>query len=184
MIERKFRSLRLETERLTLRRFCDDDLRDVMDWDEGATGGPAPEARQFLDFCFRQYEQAGEGPWAILSKESGKIVGNCAFVWIRDFCGEVNYFVAPAYRGQGFATEAVRALCTFGFDDLGLLRIQARCAPDNVSSERVLQKIGMKFNGIVERTSAAETHPAEKMYAFLQQDFASGLASTPAPLGS
>jgi ribosomal-protein-alanine N-acetyltransferase len=80
----------------------------------------------------------------------------------------VNYFVAPQHRGRGFAPEALRALLNFGFTDLGLLRIQARCEPDNLSSERVMQKIGMKLNQPPLRTSANEESRDEKIYAILR----------------
>jgi ribosomal-protein-alanine N-acetyltransferase len=164
--------LTLETERLLLRGFTQDDLRDVIDWDDGGYSHDVePGAQQFLDFCFRQYEQPGIGPWGMLLKEIGRIVGNCGYIGLQHFCGEVNYFVAPQYRGQGLAPEALRALLNFGFSDLGLLRIQARCELDNLSSERVMQKIGMKLNQVPRGVSANDKCRNEKIYAILRQDF-------------
>ncbi len=172
MIEREFQTHPLDTERLVLRRFCQDDLRDVGEWEEDAASDPAPEAQKFLDFCFRQYEERGDGPWGMLLKQTGRMVGNCGYIGLRHFCGEVNYYVAPRYRGQGFAPEALKALMHFGFSELGLLRIQARCGLDNLSSERVLQKVGMKFEGMLRHASATDQSPDQKMYAILRQDFA------------
>jgi ribosomal-protein-alanine N-acetyltransferase len=150
-------TLTLETERLLLRGFSQDDFRDVIDWDDARHSRAAETgAQRFLDFCFCQYEQPGVGPWGMFLKEKGKMVGNCGYIALQNFCGEVNYFVAPQHRGRGFAPEALRALLNFGFTDLGLLRIQARCEPDNLSSERVMQKIGMKLNQPSLRTSANE----------------------------
>ena len=71
-------------------------------------------------------------------------MGNCGFPHI-DFnqaIGDVNYFVSAAYRGQGLATEALFALCAFGFDNLKLTRIRGQCSPENMSSERVMRKVG------------------------------------------
>jgi ribosomal-protein-alanine N-acetyltransferase len=162
-------TLKLETERLLLRGFSQDDLRDVIDWDDDKHGHAAETgAQEFLDFCFRQYERPGIGPCGMFFKEIGKMVGNCGYIALQNFCGEVNYFVAPQHRGRGFAPEALGALLNFGFTDLGLLRIQARCEPDNLSSERVMQKIGMKLNQPSLRISANEESRDEKIYAILR----------------
>ncbi len=169
----------LETERLRLREFQQSDLPAVAGWDETL------RAEEFLAFCFRSYREWGMGPWAMVFKETtngttikatGAIVGNCGFCRIRyedapgtfEHCGEVNYYVAPQYRGKGLATEALRAVVQFGFGDLRLTRIQARCAPENVRSERVLLKLGLRF----ERTlPAADGQPEQRLYAITREDF-------------
>jgi ribosomal-protein-alanine N-acetyltransferase len=154
-----------------LRRFCEDDLAHVIEWSEEAAANRESEAQRFLEFCFRQYELTGEGPWAMMLKATQKVVGNCGYVGIQHSCGEVNYYVARRFRGQGLASEAVKALLDFGFRELGLLRIQARCAPNNPASEKVLQKIGMKFAGVLEPEPGTGTSSGEKLYAVLRQDF-------------
>jgi len=162
-------TLTLETERLLLRGFSQDDLRDVIDWEDERHGTAAETgAQEFLDFCFRQYEKPAIGPWGMFIKEKGRLIGNCGYIALQNFCGEVNYFVAPQYRGRGFAPEALGALLNFGFTDLGLLRIQARCEPDNVSSERVMQKIGMKLSQVPLGVPAKEESRNDKIYAILR----------------
>ena len=163
--------LRLDTERLQLRRFCQEDRAHVIEWCEDAVANPESEAQRFLDFCFRQYEQSGEGPWAIVLKATREIIGNCGYIGIHHFCGEVNYYVAPQYRGQGLATEAVRILLDFGFRELGLVRVQARCAPDNPASEKVLRKIGMKITALLDCASGTGTPSGEKLFSVFRQDF-------------
>jgi [ribosomal protein S5]-alanine N-acetyltransferase len=171
----------LETERLQLRAFRDADLTGVADW-EGIQ-----HAETFLEFCFRSYREWGMGPWAMLLKESGVIAGNCGFCRIRydrdgpelEYSGDVNYYVAQQYRGQGLATEALRVVLQFGFNDLRLTRIQGQCDPGNVSSERVMQKAGLKFERMIAgRTiagqmpaGAGEASPEEKLYAISREDF-------------
>ena len=116
-------------------------------------------AGEFLDFCFRSYEEWALGPWAMLLKPERTIVGNCSFCRVAyertgdalERFGEVNYYVAPVHRGQGFATEALVAMLNFGFTELALTRIQGRCQLDNLASERVLQKAGMKFERLISR---------------------------------
>lgn len=61
---------------------------------------------------------------------------------------ELGYWIAVPFWGRGFATEAARAVVDFGFEKLGLHRIQARHFTRNPSSGRVLQKLGMRLGGL------------------------------------
>ena len=61
--------------------------------------------------------------------------------------GEIGYWIATKYWGNGYATEASRAMVDYGFTELRLHRIQARHFLRNPASGRVLQKIGMKLEG-------------------------------------
>jgi ribosomal-protein-alanine N-acetyltransferase len=61
---------------------------------------------------------------------------------------EVGYWIAPAMWGRGYATEATRALLALGFGELKLHRIQARHFTRNPASGRVMQKAGMKLEGV------------------------------------
>jgi ribosomal-protein-alanine N-acetyltransferase len=161
----------LETERLVLREFRQADSTDVASWQGGL------QAQNFLEFCFASYRKWGMGPWGMLLKERGVVVGNCSFCRINfdralgtfEYCGEVNYYVAPQYRGGGLAAESLRALLRFGFGDIGLTRIQGRCTPENASSERVLQKAGLKFDRMI--AAAREGSSEEKLYAIMREEF-------------
>ena len=62
--------------------------------------------------------------------------------------GEIGYWVGLPYWNRGYATEASAALLDFGFDVLGLNRILARHITRNPASGRVMQKVGMEFEGI------------------------------------
>ena len=161
----------LETDRLLLRAFQSTDLTEVAAWQGFA------HAAQFLEFCFQSYRDWGMGPWALLLKESEVIVGHCGFCRIRydrhlenlELCGEVNYYVAPQHREQGFASEALKAVLKFGFIELKLTRIQARCTPENVASERVMQNAGFAFERMI--ASALEGSPQEKLYSISREEF-------------
>jgi [ribosomal protein S5]-alanine N-acetyltransferase len=62
---------------------------------------------------------------------------------------ELGYWIGKAYWNQGFCTEAAREVVRFGFEQLGLNRIQARHMLKNPGSGRVLEKIGMKKEGVL-----------------------------------
>ena len=161
----------LETDRLRLREFRPNDLAGVTSWE-----GPA-HAEKFLEFCFQSYREWGMGPWAILLKESGTIAGNCGFCRISyerdggefEYLGEVNYYVAPQHRGQGLATEALNAVLKFGFDDIKLTRIQARCFAENVSSERVMLKAGLRFERMIADASTGSAQ--QRLHTISREDF-------------
>jgi len=65
--------------------------------------------------------------------------------------------LAPAYRGNGYATEAVSALVKTGFAIEGLSRIEIRCAPENTRSQHVPEKLGFKMENIVKRVLYEDT---------------------------
>jgi [ribosomal protein S5]-alanine N-acetyltransferase len=66
--------------------------------------------------------------------------------------GEISYIIHPEYWKRGFATEVAHTLLTLGFTSLSLHRICATCAPRNLASEHVLQKLGMRYEGRMRET--------------------------------
>ena len=73
---------------------------------------------------------------------------------------EIGYALSDRYWGKGYVSEATKALLDFGFNELQLVRIQARCFPDNIGSELVMRKA--KF--------AKGRYHDIKMYAILRED--------------
>ena len=61
----------------------------------------------------------------------------------------LGYWVAPAARGRGVASRAVRLLADWGFRGLGLARIELTCGPDNVASQRVAERCGFTREGLL-----------------------------------
>ena len=61
---------------------------------------------------------------------------------------ELGYIVHPLYQKRGYATESAKAITRYGFQELGVHRIISHCSPDNTSSWKVLEKIGMRREGI------------------------------------
>ena len=66
--------------------------------------------------------------------------------------GEISYVLHPDCWGRGLGTEVAGLLLRFGFEDLRLHRIYATCDPRNAASIRVLQKIGMVYEGCMRHT--------------------------------
>ena len=84
-----------------------------------------------------------------LRPEPQTIIGAVSLAIARKHArGELGYWIAATEWGHGYATEAGRELATFGFGDLELHRIQARHFTRNEASGRVMQKLGMRFEGV------------------------------------
>ena len=83
---------------------------------------------------------------AITLRVDGQLIGSCGIRLESTDSRQANigYEIAPGYWGEGYATEAARAMVAFGFGELHLHRIWARCVAENVASYRVLEKVGMR----------------------------------------
>ena len=81
----------------------------------------------------------------IVQKESDRIIGSIDYKYVpRDGLTEVGYGLNPLYEGRGFMTEALRAFLDFG-KSLGIRTVRADTRPDNIASQRVLEKCGFRF---------------------------------------
>jgi len=88
--------------------------------------------------------------------------------------GELGYWIGQPFWGQGFATDAVRALLRFAFADLGVNRVQASHLPRNPASGRVMEKAGMTREGLHrERYLKGEHFEDVVEYAVLGHEWAS-----------
>jgi RimJ/RimL family protein N-acetyltransferase len=161
----------VETERLIVRPLDAGDVEALAAlWcDPAATaylGGP----RTFDAVCrtLREDLALPEPPtfdlWPTIGKASGGVVGHCGLL-DKEIAGrleiELVYVIAPAAWGQGFATEAGRAIRDHAVTALGCQRLVALIHPENAASERVAVKLGFRYERDVERS-----HGTMRLYAF------------------
>jgi RimJ/RimL family protein N-acetyltransferase len=64
-------------------------------------------------------------------------------------CAAVGYWLGPGARGRGAATQAVRLLARWAFDELGLARLELTCGPDNEASQHVAERCGFSPEGLL-----------------------------------
>ena len=84
---------------------------------------------------------------------------------------EVWYKIHPVCWRQGYASEALGKLLEFGFQTLGLHRIEAGCAMENIASVKVLEKVGMKREGIKRKILPIRGEWVDNyFYAILEND--------------
>ena len=149
----------LETERLLLRRFTEDDVENLVELDGDPevmhfiTGGRATPREEVQDeilpaFLDHYERYAGCGFWAAIEKSTGRFLGWFHF---RPAEGappgevELGYRLRRSAWGGGYATEGSRALIDKGFAELGVERVVAFTMVVNVASRRVLEKAGLRF---------------------------------------
>jgi len=149
----------LETERLVLRRFTEEDIDNLVELDSDPDvmrfingGRPTPRDEienevlpRFLDY----YERfAGYGFWAAVEKSTERFVG---WFHLRPAEGahpdevELGYRLRRSAWGKGYATEGSLALIHKGFAELDVQRVVASTMVVNVASRRVMEKAGLKF---------------------------------------
>ncbi|HEY1802199.1 MAG TPA: GNAT family N-acetyltransferase [Terriglobales bacterium] len=143
----------LETPRLQLREFLSADadaLVQVLSDPATMQYYPAPYDRQgvadWIERNRRRYENDGHGLWAMIFKKNGELIGDCGLAAqrIEDVAEiEIGYHVRRDFWGQGLATEAASACRDFGFERLEAPRLISLIRPENLSSRRVAEKVGM-----------------------------------------
>jgi len=86
---------------------------------------------------------------AVVEQQTDQLIGACSIEIVsqRNQTADLGYCVNKTRWNKGYATECARALVAYGFQQLGLHRIEATCRPANVPSVRVLQKAGMQKQG-------------------------------------
>ena len=176
----------LETPRLLLRQMERGDTADMYEYARLHettryllwSPHPSPEyTRAYLTMIGRFYRKGEFFDWAIVEKESGRMIGTCGFTSL-DFvnnCAEVGYVLNPDYQGKGLATEAVRRVLTFGFEELGLHRIEARFIQGNTASLRLMGRVGMTFEGYARESMRIKgRYRTIGTCAILRQEFLKG----------
>ena len=149
----------LDTPRLTLRRMLRRDSEDMFAYardpavSEFLLWQPHESeayTRRYLNYLQSRYRSGDFHDWAVVWRESGRMIGTCGFTQfnLESNSAEIGYVLARPYWGIGIAPEAARAVLRFGFRELRLHRIEAHYMIGNDRSRRVMEKIGMRFEGV------------------------------------
>jgi RimJ/RimL family protein N-acetyltransferase len=90
----------------------------------------------------------GEGAVFAIADGDDNFVGSVQLRLTGPRSGDVGYVVAPWARGRGYASAALRAVCAWGFEFLGLHRIEWQAYVGNDASRRVAEKAGFIIEGV------------------------------------
>ena len=151
----------IETNRLILSEFTIDDAPFILDmlndpaWlqfigDRGIK--TRDDARDYIvNKLQKSYQEYGFGMLIVKLKDDGISIGTCGLLK-RDYLEEVDLGFAflPEFRGKGYAIEAAAATIEYGKDNLDLKRILAFTDADNSASIKLITKLGLKFERLVD----------------------------------
>lgn len=172
-----------ETERLVCRTLTLDDAGDVFNyarqaevaryvaWDAHKS---IDDSINFINWTINRIDRDESGDWGLEYKDTGRIIGAMGFVSYdaQNFCSGIGYVLSKEYWGKGLMTEAVKKLIRFGFEEMGLNRIEAVHIPQNEASGRVMVKCGMKYEGLLrQRMFAKDRFWDVQQYAILKDDW-------------
>ncbi|HEY1011930.1 MAG TPA: GNAT family protein [Herpetosiphonaceae bacterium] len=179
----------LATERLVLRPFALSDAPAVK-----ALAGAPEVARTTLNVPHPYPDGAAEDwigrhagffasrqavVYAVTLRADGALCGSISLGIARQHeRAEMGYWFGMAFWGRGYATEAARALCDFGFRSLGLNRIYAQHFAANPASGRVMQKVGMAYEGTLRQHHRKDGEYVDSLcYAILREQWLAGAAA-------
>ncbi|MDR2606312.1 MAG: GNAT family N-acetyltransferase [Oscillospiraceae bacterium] len=145
--------MRLESERLTYRKYCLSDFAVVFDWLGNAEnmkyrrGGAKNElqTREYLTQAITNAdaEECTDFEYAVERKSDGALIGQGTLMNL-DSIPEIGWTLHRNYFRQGYGTEIGQTMLKLAFDILGLRRVTAGCMATNRASWRLMEKIGMR----------------------------------------
>lgn len=142
----------LETGRFRLRRISSLDVNEVfalrsdpetMKYIPRPLAKTKEDALSFMDMIDKAIDNNLYIHWAISRKDDPKLIGMICLIGLEpdDYRAELGYILAPESRGQGVMHEASEAVINYAFKRLNFHSLQAIIAPENSTSERVLQRL-------------------------------------------
>jgi ribosomal-protein-alanine N-acetyltransferase len=148
----------IETDRLRLRIFQADDLdpycerifadTDVTRYLPVSQLTPIERTRKAIEKFQQQFIDRGFGFWAVELKSTNELIGHCGLQHLDNTPEvEIGYAIGKNYWRQGLTSEAAQATLRYAFEALQLDRVVAVAVPVNAGSTRVMEHIGMKFQG-------------------------------------
>ena len=170
----------LVTERLYLRPITTDDInfifelfrrRETNKYSEHPDLKTLDEAREM----YESYLRPGfENHFRVIieDKETGTFMGTIGLYKYTSAHkrAEIGYDLLKDYWGNGYITESVRAIINYGFNDLGLIRIEATVDPENSRSIRVLERTGFKHEGtLLKKYYYNESFHDELVYGLIKE---------------
>lgn len=176
----------LHTPRLRLRPFADADLEAIYALQSDARvlrywNAPPwtdrSRAEAFLAAC-RQMEEQGSGArFAIETLQPAAFIGWCSmFQWNPVYRSlGIGYCLREAAWGQGYATEAVRAMLQWAYGTLDLNRVEAELDTRNAASARVLEKLGFVREGLRREDCIVDGEVSDSwIYGLLRREWEAG----------
>ena len=175
----------IRTRRLLLRPYRFDDVDDVFAYGSDEEWGRYLDVQQPYtrrsagEDVARAILAGGASPmWAIVHEE--RVVGGVTVIDRGAGAGELGYSLARPLWGQGLMTEAATVAVAYGFETLHLVRIHASTDIRNTASWRVMEKLGMKREGVLRRHRLIQGELVDEVcYAILREEWSPPAGDAP-----
>ena len=133
---------------------------------------PPGAAAEFIGRHAASWREGKSVTWAVTELASGRLVGAIGLrLTLAHHRGEVGYWIAVEDWGKGYATEATRRVIAFAFDALSLHRVEAHHFIENPASGRVMERCGMRAEGVVRGAVFRDGAPRDlALYGILRTD--------------
>ncbi len=166
----------IETERLILREFRYSDADSMMrnwvsdDKVQWMYGEPSYKTKKEVISLLDEYVGKNQSGyyfrWAVIEKESEECIGQVAYFLVdsNNRFAEIEYCIGAAFQGKGYATEATRAVINYGFERIGLNKVQICVRPSNSASGKVIGKCGFKKDGNLRQYFFRDGAYEDRMY--------------------
>ena len=149
---------KMESERLYFRAIKRHDVYDIYEYSSNPETSKyllwnphqsIDTTKEFIDIVISKYKSGDYNDWAIVYKDTEKMIGTCGFTRIDEDnrVVEIGYVLNPDFWGFGLATEAVERVLEFAFEVLNVNRVEAKFIFGNDASLNVMKKVGMTFEG-------------------------------------
>ncbi|HLY29604.1 MAG TPA: GNAT family protein [Ktedonobacterales bacterium] len=173
----------LTTERLILREMRQKDAPDLLAilgdsevtrYLDLSSFTELAQAETLIERLHASFQAQERWRWGIALQHDDRLIGTGGFIrWNRGWqSAEIGYDLAHAYWRQGFMSEALRAMLTFGFEQMELHRVEAEVMPENQASARMLAKLGFRYEGTLRQRGfwKGAYHDLE-MHALLREEY-------------
>ncbi len=131
------------------------------------------EAKKEIEFYRERFVSKTGIRWGIAFKEQTKIIGTVGFnkVYV-GHKGRIGYDLEQKYWGKGYMTEVLDCIISYGFKKFDLRRVEAEVTPDNIGSEKLLEKLNFRKEGVLREWMRWNDNFYEiAMYSLLSSDF-------------
>ena len=176
----------LETHRLVLRKVRKGDVLDIFTYSSDIEvtrflrWGPhqvEKDTENYINEVLVQYREGQDGSWAIELKQNNSIIGHIHLMEIDVLHrkAQIGFVLSKSYWNKGIMTEALISVLEYSFETLGLNRLEGLCISSNPAAIRVLEKVGMKKEGVLrEYLFQKGTIWDVAVYAILKKEFQKG----------
>jgi len=147
----------IQTNRLNIRAFSPQDAQDLYEYLSDPLVyqyEPGEPINLKQAFSYASDMANNEHFWAVESRSEKKVIGQLYFCQQEPkqlMTWELGYIMSPHFQQQGYGSEAAQTLVKYGFQQLGVHRVQAHCNPGNIASWKLLEKIGFRREGLLRK---------------------------------